>query len=49
MVADVVCAVLVLCSLVAENAELRCGTVADLRRELELIWLEFAYMEEEES
>jgi hypothetical protein len=49
MVADVVCDVLVLANLVAENAELRGGTVADLRRELELIWLEFAYLQEEES
>jgi hypothetical protein len=44
MTADVgVCDSMVLCRLLVENAVLRGDSLIDVQRQLEMIWLEFAY------
>jgi hypothetical protein len=43
-----ICDTLVLAQLMAENAELRGDAVSEIRAELERLWLEFAFAQEEE-
>jgi hypothetical protein len=48
--ADVgVCDTLVYVELLIENAMLRGDSLVDVQRQLEIAWLEFAFVQEEES